>query len=158
TYDKNVNRDLFDEHSYLITKLWVNSDKSHDAWEADVYETVIGILDRQSVWKNTFLNGEDAPIYYDGHEESSFDMLKPLFAQVDPHFRIRPSFAVVTDYTYRKIFKYILMHFSYVYSKISKDNVTPIPINHDKNLEENLQRVKEFVGKNKIPVTPHSMR
>ncbi|ENP8415484.1 TPA: hypothetical protein KDZ66_000704 [Vibrio vulnificus] len=158
TYDKNVNRELFDKHSYLITKLWVNSDKSHDAWEADVYETVIGILDRQSLWKNTFLNGEDAPIYYDGHEESSFDMLKPLFAQVDPYLRIRPSFAVVTDQTYREIFKYILMHFSYVYSKISKDNITPITIDHDKNLEENLQRVKEFIGKNTIPITPHSMR
>ncbi|ELA7569899.1 hypothetical protein Q8E16_002706 [Vibrio alginolyticus] len=158
TYDKNVNRDIFDEHSYLITKLWVNSDKSHDAWEADVYETVIGILDRQSLWKNTFLNGEDAPIYYDGHNESSFDMLRPLFAQVDPYLRIRPSFAVVTDQTYRKVFKYALTHFSYVYSKISKENITPVLINHDKNLEENLQRVKDFVGKNALLVTPHSMR
>ncbi len=158
TYDKNVNRASFDKRSYLITQLYVNSDKSHDAWEADVSETVIGILDRQSLWKNTFLYGEDEPIYYDGHEESNFDMLRPLFAQVDPYLRIRPSFSVVTDQTYRRTFKYILMHFSYVYSKVSKDCVPPIAIDSDKSLEENLLRVKELARKGEITITPHSMR
>lgn len=158
TYDKNVNRDLFDECSYLITKLWVNSDKSHDAWEADVSETVIGILDRQSTWKKTFLNGDDAPVYYDRHEHSDFDMLKPLFAQVDPYLQIKDSFATVTDATYRTTFKHILVHFSYLYSQISEHHVPPVEIHHDKDLVGNLQRVKGFVGDTKLDVTPHSMR
>lgn len=158
TYDQNVNRDLFNERSYLITKLWVNSDKSNGAWEADVSETVIGILDRQSTWKKTFLNGDDAPVYYDGHENSDFDMLKPLFAQIDPYLRIRSSFSTVTDATYRATFKYILVHFSYLYSKISERNVSPVEIHHDKDLVGNLQRVKGFVGDTKLDITPHSMR
>lgn len=158
TYDQNVNRDLFDERSYLITKLWVNSDKSHDAWEADVSETVIGILDRQSTWKKAFLNGDDAPVYYDGHEHSGFSMLKPLFAQVDPHLQIKDSFSTVTDNTYRATFKYILVHFSYFYSKISEHHVPPVEIHHDKDLAGNLQRVKGFVGDAKLDITPHSMR
>ncbi|MEZ9437031.1 hypothetical protein [Vibrio atlanticus] len=158
TYDNNVNRDLFEERSYLITKLWVNTDKSHDAWEADVSETVIGILDRQSTWKKTFLNGKDSPIYYDGHEHSDFEMLKPLFAQVDPYLKVKESFSTVSDPTYRKAFKYLLLHFSYVYSKINNDHVPPIEIHHDKSLDENLQRVKNFVGDDRIEITPHSMR
>ncbi len=158
TYDKNVNRDLFDERSYLITKLWVNSDKSHDAWEADVSETVIGILDRQSAWKTTFLNGNDVPIHYDRHEHSDFEMVKPLFAQVDPHLQIKDSFSTVTDATYRTTFKHILVHFSYLYSKINEYHVPPVEIQHDKDLVSNLLRVKGFVGDSKLAITPHSMR
>ncbi|MEZ8147717.1 hypothetical protein [Enterovibrio norvegicus] len=154
TYDQNVNRDLFDERSYQFTKLWVNSDKSHDAWEADVGETVIGILDRQSRWKKTFLNGKDVPINYDGHEQSKFDMLKPLFAQVDPHLQIKDSFSIVQDPTYRTAFKHILMHFSYIYSNISEHHIPPVDIHNDKDLVSNLQRLK-FI---KIEHTPHSMR
>lgn len=158
TYDKYVERDLFNERSYLITKLWVNTDKAHDAWEADVSETVIGILDRQSTWKKTFLVGEDTPIYYDGYEHSNFEMLKPLFAQVDPHLEIKESFSTVTDATYRTAFKHILLHFSYIYSKISEHHVPPVKIHHDKDLVGNLQRVKDFVGDAKLNITPHSMR
>ncbi|HIF9209132.1 TPA: hypothetical protein ACX6QM_002373 [Photobacterium damselae] len=158
TYDRNVDRDLFNERSYLITKLWVNTDKSHHAWEADVSETVIGILDRQSTWKKTFLIGEDAPIYYDGHEYSDFEMIKPLFAQVGPHMEIKKSFSTVTDTSYRIAFKHILLHFSYIYSKISKNDALPVEIHHDKDLVGNLQRVKGFVGDAKLDITPHSMR
>ncbi|BBC40845.1 hypothetical protein FA893_17330 [Photobacterium damselae subsp. piscicida] len=158
TYDKNVDRDLFNERSYLITKLWVNTDKSHDAWVADVSETVIGILDRQSTWKKNFLIGEDAPIYYDGHEYSDFEMIKPLFAQVDPHLEIKKSFSTVTDSSYRTTFKHILLHFSYIYSKISEHNIPPVEIHHDKDLVGNLQRVKGFIGNAKLDITPHSMR
>ncbi|MEF1335982.1 hypothetical protein REH81_04165, partial [Vibrio rotiferianus] len=158
TYDKNVNRDLFDERSYLITSLWVNTDKSHDAWEADVSETVIGILDRQSAWKKTFLNGDDAPIYYDGHEYSDFEMVKPLFAQVDPYLQIKESFSTVTDASYRLAFKHILLSFSYAYSKISIDHVPPIEIHHDKDLTGNLERVKDFIGDSTLDITPHTLR
>lgn len=158
TYDQNVNRDLFDERSYLITKLWVNSDKSHDAWEADVSETVIGILDRQSAWKKAFLNGNDSPVYYDGHEHSDFDMIKPLFAQVDPYLQIKDSFSTVTDPTYRTAFKYILMHFSYIYANLDNHHVPPIEIDHDKDLVGNLERVESFKGDAKLMITPHSMR
>lgn len=158
TYDQYVNRETFIDDSYMNTKLWVNTDKSHDAWEADVSEIVIGILDRQSTWKATFLNGEDVPIYYDGHENSNFDMLQPLFAQVNPHLRITESFSPVTDGSYRKAFKFILVHFSYIYSKISCDHCAPIEINHELDLAGNLNRIKEFKGENAIEITPHSMR
>tara|TARA_Y100001960_G_C14781343_1_gene886995 strand:- start:4912 stop:8028 length:3117 start_codon:yes stop_codon:yes gene_type:complete len=158
TYDQNVDRDFFYERSYLVTKLWVNSDKSHDAWEADVSETVIGILDRQSAWKKAFLNGDDLPIYYDNHELSEFDMIKPLFAQVDPHLQIKGSFSVVTDPSYRKAFKHSLMHFSYIYSKLNKHNISPIDIHHDKDLTGNLERIKDLKGDDKIIITPHTMR
>ena len=158
TYDQNVDRDFFGERSYLPTKLWVNTDKSHDAWEANVSETVIGILDRQSAWKKAFLNGDDLPIYYDGHELSEFDTLKPLFAQVDPHLQIKDSFSVVTDPTYRIAFKHSLMHFSYIYSNLDKHNVPPVDIHHNKDLASNLERIKNLKGNEKIVITPHTMR
>ncbi|OED65656.1 hypothetical protein A165_09350 [Vibrio tasmaniensis ZS-17] len=158
TYAQNVNREHFIDYSYLITQLWVNSDKSHDAWEADVVESVIGILDRQLFWKRTFLTGKDVPIYYDSHEETSFEMIKPLFAQVNSYLEINPSFSVVSDKSYRKAFKLILIGFSYTYSKSSENNIPPIKIDHDKNLDENIQHLKGYVDENKKPITPHSMR
>lgn len=158
-YDKNINRDLFDERSYLINKLWINSDKSHSAWEADVCECVIGILDRQSTWKKTFLRGKDEPIYYDGHEHSRFDMVKPLFAQITPNLEITNSFSPVSDSTYRVAFRHLLVNFSYIYSKISEHHVPPVAIHHNKDLVGNLQRLNgSWVDDTQLEVTPHSMR
>ncbi|NAW65677.1 hypothetical protein CAG72_10655 [Photobacterium halotolerans] len=158
TYDRAVNRSLFNEHSYMTTKLWVNSDKSHDAWEADVSESVIGILDRQSKWKKKFLNGKDIPIYYDGHVHSQFEMIRPLFAQLNNNSRVTDSYATVSDGTYRSVFKNILLHFSYIYSQLDVMELTPIDIDHDLDLAENLARLKEMKGENRIEITPHSMR
>ncbi|MGF1810044.1 hypothetical protein [Vibrio alginolyticus] len=158
TYDKAVNRSLFSEHSYMITKLWVNSDKSHDAWEADVVESVIGILDRQSKWKQQFLNGKDIPIFYDGHEHSKFEMIRPLFAQVNNNYRVTDSFTTVSDGTFRTVFRYILLHFSYIYSQLDVMDMTPIEIDDDLDLAGNLARVKEMKGDKRIKITPHSMR
>ncbi|EMK3372773.1 hypothetical protein V8073_000743 [Vibrio parahaemolyticus] len=156
TYDKGVDRNFFNEKSYMTTKLWVNTDKSHEAWEADVSESVMGILDRQSKWKQTFLNGKDLAIPYDGHEESNFDLIRPLFATLNFDLSLSDSFITASDNNYRTKFRAILMHFSYIYHHLGEE--APVSIDENLDLIGNLGRLEQMKGEKAIPITPHSMR
>lgn len=156
TYDKNVERKFFNDRSYMMTKLWVNTDKSHDAWEADVSESVMGILDRQSTWKQTFLNGQDKPVPYDRHEESEFDLIRPLFATTNYDLSVTESFITIADATYRQKFKLLLMHFSHIYQNHGGKPL--VSVNRNINLVGNLGRLGQMKGDDAITITPHSMR
>lgn len=157
TYDKDVDRDYFSERSYLISQLWVNTDKAHDAWSADVSESVIAILDRQASWKKKYLEGLDLPRHYDGHENSSFEMIRPLFAVPNSNLELSDSFSVVSDNSCRGAFKSMIVHFFYIYAKAIESDAEFSGVEVEKTLLQNLSQ-KTGKGSPPLDITPHSMR
>lgn len=154
SYDSDVDRKFFVERSYIPSRLWVNTDKSHNSWSAVVSEAVIGILDRQADWKRKYLKGKDLPRHYDDHENSSFEMVRPLFATPGQYQIVTDSFSVIGDGTYRKVFKNLLSHFRNIYSQLDEND--PSSIFFDPNFvpTENLSDSRD----NCMSITPHSLR
>jgi len=76
-YDKEIDRSRALDP---ISKLFVNTDKVNGPWVASVHRTVIEVLDRQKESHSWFdepaMNDE---IWYDGHKESDFGKITPLF-------------------------------------------------------------------------------
>lgn len=151
-YDEKVDRIGFQERSYIPSKLYVNTDKSHGSWHADVSEAVIGILDRQKVWRSKYLKGIDKPIPYDHFENSEFEDITPLFSTANNVGTTSDNFSIVTDSTFRQHFKNLLIGFSWFYKSIGKQ--PPLEINDCNSLEECLKKWR----KANIPFTPHAMR
>lgn len=151
-YDKGVDRDYFEEYSYVPTKLHVNTDKSHGPWDADVTGSVIGVLDRQLAWRNKYLRGKDAAIPYDFFENSEFEDIRPLFAYPLNVSTVKDDFTVVTDESFRKYFKKLLIAFSWTYKRLGYD--APLNLDDSQTIEENLKKWRLA----KINYTPHSMR
>ena len=69
-----------------------------------------------------------------------FEMIKPLFAIINPNLELSDSFPVVSDSSYREAFKFIITHFSHIYAKASENHVPPVKVNLDISLMENINQ------------------
>lgn len=156
-YDKDVDRLGFNERAYVPTKLWVNTDKSHGPWQADVSESVMGILDRQKLWRSKYLRGKDTPVPYDGFENSEFDDIRPLFAAATSGASYNDVFSTCNDATYRIQYRHFFAAFSWTFAQVGES--PPIDVSSFESLEDLVATLPIAVGTSIMDGhTPHGMR
>ena len=162
TYDKNIDRS---RPLDPICKLFINTDKANNSWNATVSEAVIRVLDRQSASHKWFSEPEMLQeAWYDDHEESPFGKILTLF----PRGQVSSGPNKAGPYTheaYAKFFKRLIFAFD-LFCKynlsIATTNPLPAPfadIDCIDGAEDYAQAISyEKEAAKLIEHTPHSCR
>ena len=114
SYDKDVDRDQFNPYSFDISKIYINTDKSHGPWSGHTSQAVIGILDRQKFYQNMIEGeGSETLINYSNLENSTYEKIQCLFFKgCALNSSKTPNLSPISDTAIRAAFKKIIYSFN----------------------------------------------
>ncbi|NRP09353.1 MULTISPECIES: hypothetical protein [unclassified Marinobacterium] len=164
-YRKSVNPRTYRERDYGITKLHVNTDKVGHSWDSTVVNTVIEILDRQAEFRNA-MDEECLTVesWYDGHEQSPFGKILPLFALGGVSRGAVNGHSPITDASMRaahKMFIYLFQayYFEATGEKIMELDYDPTDVEEfSVSTDYGFENILKAYNRDLIKITPHSAR
>tara|TARA_R110001583_G_scaffold112646_2_gene262345 strand:+ start:1604 stop:4732 length:3129 start_codon:yes stop_codon:yes gene_type:complete len=135
--------------------LYVNTDKSHGPWIRPTSIKLLDLLEKQiesQDWIDS--NHFDDELYYDGHKESIFGKISPIFMRYD-----LPE--VYSSVVYGNYYTYLMYYFSLIKIMIGEDPVDELPDEVYSLTFDDLESFKQavrFRSEFKSKYTPHGTR
>ncbi len=165
TYRKLVNNRTFRSRDYGLTKLFVNTDKVGGPWISTVSNTVIEILDRQAEYRNSMdescLKIES---WYDGHEESPFGKILPLFSTGGVSRGCVTLETPTGDSSFRNAHKLFMHIFQAYYYGATGEEIVDLAYdptdkeNYNTSTSTGFRNILDAFDPRLIEITPHSAR
>ena len=163
-YRKSVNNRFYKPRDYGVNKIFINGDKTGKVWESTVANTVVEVLDRQAEYRASFdeeLSGiED---WYDGHENSPFGKVLPLFTLGGLSQSLSSSHVAISDDTVRKLHKLLMYNFNAHFHLVTGRQLMDVAYDikdssFDPSTSQGLINILNAYDPKLVQVTPHSAR
>jgi len=163
-YRKSVNNRFYKPRDYGVNKIFINGDKVGKVWESTVANTVVEVLDRQAEYRASF-DEESLEIesWYDGHENSPFGKVLPLFSVGGLPQGLLPTHKAMSDGTVRSVHKLFMYIFNSYFHLATGKQLMDVAYDikdssFDPSTSQGFINILNAYDSKLIDVTPHSAR